>query len=72
MVLTTHVPPAVAWAMVSDHARTALGRPPLAVATGQPADLVAVPASSVRQAIAMGPGARRVWHGGRLVAGDHP
>jgi cytosine/creatinine deaminase len=67
MVMTTHVPPAVAWAMVSDHARVALGRPPLAVAAGQPADLLAVPASSVRQAIAMGPARRRVWHDGRPV-----
>jgi cytosine deaminase len=67
MVMTAHVPPAVAWAMVSDHARTALGRPPLTVAAGQPADLLAVPASSLRSAIATGPGPRRVWHGGRPV-----
>jgi len=68
MVMTAHVPPADAWAMVSHHAAVALGRPPATVSAGQPADLVAVPAGSLRQAIAFAPGPRHVWHAGRPVA----
>ncbi len=67
MVLTTHTAPADAWAMVSDRARTALGRSRAGVAPGQPADLLAVPAASLRQAIAFAPGDRQVWHAGRPV-----
>ncbi len=67
MVLTTHTAPADAWAMVSDRARRALGRSPVTVAAGQPADLLAVPAASLRQAIAFAPGDRKVWHAGPPV-----
>jgi cytosine deaminase len=67
MVMTTHVQPADAWAMVSTQAAAVLGRPPAAVAPGAPADLVAVEADSLRQAIAFGPAGRRVWHRGRPV-----
>ncbi len=67
MVMTTHVQPADAWAMVSTQAATVLGRPPATVAPGAPADLVAVEADSLRQAIAFGPAGRRVWHAGRPV-----
>ena len=34
------------------------------LAPGAPADLVAVPAATVREAIAFGPTARRVWRAG--------
>lgn len=67
MVMSTHVAPADAWDMVSGRARTALGRAPLEIAPGEPADIVAVPADSLRQAIAFGPGPRHVWHAGRRV-----
>jgi cytosine deaminase len=58
----------MAWSMVTDAARTALGRAPVAIAPGSAAELVAVPASSLRQAIAFGPADRKVWHRGRRVA----
>lgn len=65
--LTTHVSPAMAWSMVTDNARIALGRPPVAIAPGHPAELVAVPGSSLRQVIAFGPPDRKVWHRGRRI-----
>lgn len=72
MVMTTHVSPTDAWAMVTDRARTALGREPIAIAAGQPADLVALPVDSLRQAIAFAPGDRKVWHHGRPVPPRDP
>lgn len=71
--LTTHVSPIESWAMVTDAGRVALGQAPFGVQPGVPADLVAVRADSIRQAIAMaptGPDARRVWHRGCPV--PHP
>ncbi len=69
MVMTAHLSPAEAWASVTDAARRAVGRPVNGIATGAPADLLAVRAASLREAIATGPAPRMVWHGGRLVAG---
>jgi len=67
MVMTAHVKPLDAWAMVTDRARIALGRHPLAVEPGALADLLAVRAGSIRQAIAFGPPDRKVWHRGHPV-----
>lgn len=67
MIMTAHVSPADAWAMVTDHARIALGQTPRTIEPGQPADLLAVRADSLRQAIAFGPSDRKVWHRGTLV-----
>jgi len=67
MVMTAHVKPVDAWAMVTDRARIALGRHPLAVEPGALADLLAVRAGSIRQAIAFGPPDRKVWHRGHPV-----
>ena len=64
MVWTTHISPADAWSCVTDRASTAVGVPATAVAPGQPADLVAVPATSLRDAIASGAPDRLVWRGG--------
>ncbi|MET0144614.1 MAG: amidohydrolase family protein [Ilumatobacteraceae bacterium] len=64
MVWTTHVSPDDAWAMVTTGASVAVGVAPIAVATGMPADLVAVPASSLREAIAGGAPQRSVWRAG--------
>ncbi len=50
MVLAAHLSPAEAWAAVADEARRAAHRPPLAVAPGAPADLLAVRAPSLRAA----------------------
>ncbi len=65
MILAAHLSPADAWAAVTDDARRAVHRPPLAVAPGAPADLVAVRAASLRAAIATGPPERIVWRRGR-------
>jgi cytosine/creatinine deaminase len=65
MVLVVHDLPAQAWRSVSADARRVLGLPAAGLAPGSPADLVAVPAASLRQAIAEGPGPRRVWRAGR-------
>ncbi|MDQ3469075.1 MAG: amidohydrolase family protein, partial [Actinomycetota bacterium] len=67
LTMTTHVSPAVAWSMVTDAARRAVGREPLAITPGVPADLLAVRADSLRQAIAFGPEDRKVWHRGKPV-----
>ena len=67
MTMTTHVSPADAWSMVSDAGRRALGHEPVAIAPGAPADVFAVRADSLRQAIAFGPEDRLVWHRGRPV-----
>jgi cytosine deaminase len=68
MVMTSHLSPAEAWASVTDDARRAVGRPTAVITNGAPADLLAVRAGSVREAIASAPPHRMVWHGGRLVA----
>lgn len=67
--LTTHVLPGDAWAMCTDAGRVALGQSPRTIEPGQPADLVAFPATSIRHAIAAAPApaARKVWHRGTLV-----
>jgi cytosine deaminase len=69
MVMTTHLSPADAWASVTDDARRAVGRRAGGITTGAPADLLAVRAASVREAIATAPAHRMVWHGGRRVGG---
>jgi cytosine deaminase len=68
MVLTAHLPPDEAWAAVTDEARRAVGREPAGIAAGAPADLFAVPAGSLREAIADAPAARRIWHRGLPVS----
>ncbi|HSL73460.1 MAG TPA: amidohydrolase family protein [Ilumatobacteraceae bacterium] len=67
MVLVAHDLPPVAWSAVSRDARRVLGRPGGTIEVGAPADLVAVPATSLRQAIAEGPSGRRVFRAGREV-----
>jgi cytosine deaminase len=64
MVLVSHLQPAEAWAYVTDRAALATGRAPARIAVGQPADLIAVPARSLREAIATGAPGRRVWRRG--------
>jgi cytosine deaminase len=67
MVWTAHLSPADAWASVTERAAIAVGRPPGTIAPGAPADLIAVPAASLREAIAMGAPGRLVWHRGRRL-----
>ena len=72
MIMAAHDLPAVAWSAVTDAARTALGLPPVAVAAGAPADLLAVRATTVREAIANGPPGRLVWKRGvRIDETEH-
>ena len=69
MVLVAHDLPSTAWCSVSADARRVLGRTGGTITPGQVADLVAVPATTLRQAIADAPTPRRVFRGGvELVA----
>jgi cytosine deaminase len=72
MVMAAHLLPGDAYASVSADVRTVLGLPPVTVAVGAPADLVAVAAGSVREAIAMGPGGRVVIARGTVVHDGRP
>jgi cytosine deaminase len=67
MVLTAHLSTADAWSTVTDQARRAVGGVPTGITPGAPADLLAVPAGSLREAIASAPGSRKVWHRGALL-----
>jgi cytosine/creatinine deaminase len=64
MVLAAHDRPAAAWDSVSSEVRRVLGRAQGTIAAGQVADLVAVPATTLRQAIADAPQLRRVFRRG--------
>ena len=63
-----HVSPEQAWHMVSAAGRAAMGLDRVVVEPGAPAELLAVRASSLREAIAVGHPDRLVFHRGRLVA----
>ncbi len=66
MVMAAHQPPDTAYDMVSK--RAAIGLAPVTLRAGDPADVVAVDAPSVRGAIADAPANRRVFRRGREVA----
>ena len=68
MVMAGHQLPETAYAMVSNNVRRALGLAEVNLEVGDPADLVAIDAPSVRGAIADAPMSRRVFRAGRLVA----
>ena len=68
MIATTHLLPADALDTVSGIAHRVLNSPAVGLAVGAIADLVAVPATTVREAIAFGPSGRWVWHRGALVS----
>ena len=72
MIMVGHLLPHDAYASVSARPRRALGLPANDVVVGAPADLVAVRAETVREAIAMGPPGRLVLRAGRIVAGHAP
>jgi cytosine deaminase len=67
MVMAAHLLPDVALACVTEMSRVAIGLAPGGVQTGARADMVAVPARTVREAIAMGPQPRFVISGGQIV-----
>ncbi|MGE0136202.1 MAG: amidohydrolase family protein [Ilumatobacteraceae bacterium] len=72
MIMTSHLLPDDALASVSSIARVALGLAPGSIEPGARADLVALPAGSVREAIAMGPQPRFVISGGRIARDPRP
>jgi cytosine deaminase len=68
MVMAGHRLPDDAYDMVSNRPRSAMGLPPVGFNPGDPADLVAIDAPSVRGAVADAPMSRRVFRRGALVA----
>ena len=68
MVMAGHRLPADAYQMVSNTARRVMGLAPVDFEPGDPADLVAIDAPSLRGAVADAPMSRRVYRRGRLVA----
>jgi cytosine deaminase len=69
MVMAGHYLPVDAYEACSTSVRHALGAPPVHLRAGSPAELVAVRAGSVREAIAFQPADRITIHRGRVVAG---
>lgn len=69
MTLTTHLLPAEAWACVTAAAAAAIGVGPGDVRAGDRADLLAVRAGSLREALATGPADRIVWRAGQRQQG---
>lgn len=67
LVTAGHLTPEEAYAAVSAGARAAMGLPEVQVAAGFPAELLAVQASSLGEALAAG-GSRVVIHQGRVVS----
>jgi cytosine/creatinine deaminase len=67
LVAAGHLTPEEAYAAVSNGARVAMGLPEVQVAPGSPAELLAVQASSLGEAIAGGT-SRVVVHQGRIVS----
>jgi len=67
MVMASHLSPSDAWDAVSTNAAQLMRLESISVAPGDRADLVAVRAATVREAIAFGPNDRMVWHRGRTV-----
>jgi cytosine deaminase len=68
MVMAAHLTPEQAYHAVSNAARRALGLPEVHVLPGDPAELLAIKASNLREAVASAPVDRMVFHRGRLVA----
>ena len=67
MVMTSHILPDEGWTSVTDNAATATGAGVISCTPGSPADLLAVRASSLREAIAFGPADRHVWRRGVMI-----
>ncbi len=69
MVMAGHLLPDDAFDTVSGAARSVLGMPAAGPTPGSVADLVLIPARSVREAIALGPAGRTVIRAGIVVSG---
>lgn len=68
LVVAAHLTPAEALGAVTDDARDVMALPPAGPRVGARADLLAVDAASVGEAVAFAPPARVVIHRGRLVS----
>jgi cytosine deaminase len=68
MVTCGHLAPEAALESVTGAPRAALGLPPVGISPGAPADLVAMPAADVLEALGAAPAQRTVWRAGRVVA----
>jgi cytosine deaminase len=68
LVVAGHLSPADAYDAVSVSARAVMGLPPVRIEAGAPAELLAIRATSLGDAIAFASEDRLVWHRGRLVA----
>jgi cytosine/creatinine deaminase len=68
LVMAGHLTPDEAYHAVSVAARVALGLPPVAIEPGAPAELLAVRANTLREAVASAPPDRVVIHRGRIVS----
>jgi len=68
LVAAGHLRPADAYQLVSGGARGVMGLPAVRVEPGSPAELLAVRAAGVGEAVAGGPAERVVVHAGRVVA----
>ena len=68
MVMAGHLLPEAAYHSVSGATRIALGLPRAGTEVGDAADLVLLPAATVREAVAFGPAGRVVLTAGRVVS----
>ena len=68
LVAAGHLPPGRAYQLVSGRARAVIGLPSASLVPGDVADLVAIRAEDLAEAVASGTQDRKVWHRGRLVA----
>ena len=68
MIIVGHVLPPAAYTMVSGAVRRMMGLPAAGTAVGDIADLVIIPADTVREAIAFAPAARIVIRAGQVVS----
>lgn len=68
MVTCGHLSPAAALESVTAAPRAALGLPPVRIAPGCPADLVALPAADALEALGAASAHRTVWRAGTIVA----
>ncbi|HEY8092662.1 MAG TPA: amidohydrolase family protein, partial [Acidimicrobiales bacterium] len=68
LVMAGHLQPDEAYEAVSGASRAVLGLPPVAVAPGSPAELLAIRAQTLREAIGSASAERVVIHRGRVVS----
>lgn len=68
LVVAAHLHPDAAYHAVSNAVRKAIGLPEIHLEPGAPAELLAVRAANIREAVAAAPADRIVIHQGRIVA----